>query len=100
VRWSRPIEGTIKTVTIRRDAGQWYVCFSCGIDTPTPARPERPAVGIDVGLEHFATLSEGTHIANPRYFRRGEAVLARRQRILARSFSLPIPCHRVLNPAH
>src|SRR5437870_7138095 len=60
VKWSREIQGTIKTVTIRRDAGQWYVSFSCVLDAPTPARPDRPAVGIDVGLEHFATLSNGS----------------------------------------
>src|SRR6478609_6118118 len=29
VRWSRPIEGMPKTVTISREAGGWYVCISC-----------------------------------------------------------------------
>jgi putative transposase len=29
VHWSRPIEGTIKTVTVSREADGWYVCFSC-----------------------------------------------------------------------
>lgn len=84
VRWSRPLAGTVKTVTVRREANRWYVCFACAVDIATPARPARPAVGIDVGLEHFATFSTGTHVANPRYLRRGEAVLARRQRRLAR----------------
>jgi putative transposase len=36
-------------------------------------------VGLDVGLEHFATLSTGEHIPNPRHCRRGEKALARRQ---------------------
>jgi putative transposase len=85
VRWSRPIEGTIKTVTIRRDADQWYVCFSCVVEIADPLPDSaRPAVGIDLGLEHFATLSDGTHIANPRHFRTGEAGLARRQQALSR----------------
>jgi putative transposase len=85
VRWSRPIEGTIKTVTIRRDADQWYVCFSCRIERldVLPA-PSKPAVGIDMGLEHFASLSTGEHIANPRHFRRGQATLAQRQQAVAR----------------
>jgi putative transposase len=28
VRWSRPVQGTIKTVTVSREADGWYVCFS------------------------------------------------------------------------
>ncbi len=43
-----------------------------------------PAIGLDLGLESFATLSDGTRIENPRHFRQGQAVLAKRQRALAR----------------
>jgi putative transposase len=84
IKWSRPIAGCIKTVTMRRSADQGSVCFSCVVEVDQPAAPDRPAVGIDVGLEHFATLSTGEHIPNPRHFRRGEAVLAKRQQSLAR----------------
>jgi putative transposase len=84
VKWSRPIAGTIKTVTIRRDAERWFVSFSCVVEASQPTPPDRPAVGLDVGLEHFATLSTGEHIANPRHLRQGEALLARRQQALAR----------------
>jgi putative transposase len=80
VRWSRPIQGTIKTVTIHRSADQWHVCFSCVLDVPQPEAPDRPATAIDVGLEYFATLADGSHIDNPRYFREAEDVLAPRQR--------------------
>jgi putative transposase len=82
VRWSRAMAGTIKTVTIRRSAEQWFVCFSCLLDVPRPATPQRPATGIDVGLEYFATLADGSHIANPRYLREAEEALGRRQRRL------------------
>ena len=38
VRWSRPIEGTPKTVTVSREADGWYACFSCeGVPNPTAA---------------------------------------------------------------
>jgi putative transposase len=84
VKWSQPIAGAIKTVTVRRSADQCYVCFSCMVEIAQPAAPDRPAVGIDVGLEHFATLSTGQHIPNPRHFRHGAAVLAQRQQALAR----------------
>jgi putative transposase len=85
VRWSRPIEGTIKTVTIRRNADRWYVCFSCLVEVPD-AMPDaaKPAVGIDLGLEHFATLSTGEHIANPHHFRTGQALVTQRSQALAR----------------
>src|SRR2546423_6560686 len=43
VRWSRPIQGTIKTVTIHRSADQWDVCFSCVLEMPDPVPPDRPA---------------------------------------------------------
>jgi putative transposase len=84
VKWSRPLAGTIKTVTIRRDAERWYVSFSCLSAIAQPEPPDRPAVGIDVGVEHFATLSTGVHIPNPRHFRHGETLLAHRQQALAR----------------
>jgi putative transposase len=80
VRWSRPIQGTIKTVTIHRSADQWHVCFSCVLEVPQPAAPDRPATALDVGLEYFATLADGSHIDNPRYFREAEDLLARRER--------------------
>jgi putative transposase len=49
---------------------------------PQPVPPDRPATAIDVGLEYFATLADGSHIANPRYLREAEETLARRQRRL------------------
>jgi putative transposase len=85
VTWSRPIQGAIKTVTIRRDAGSWFVSCCCLIELadPTPD-PALPAVGIDLGLAHFATLSAGTHVATPRHLRLGQAVLTRRRQTLDR----------------
>jgi putative transposase len=62
----RPIEGTIKTLTIcRSSTGKWYACFSVEYD-PSPLPQKETAVGIDVGLESFATLSNGEKIENPR----------------------------------
>lgn len=78
--YHRPIKGKIKTLTIRRSStGKWYVSFSCEVE---PQRlPELPTqVGIDVGLNTFATLSDGTKIANPRFFRQEEKALAKVQR--------------------
>ena len=80
----RAIEGTIKTVTIRRTpTAKWYVCFSVEADAAT-LEPCALAIGVDVGLTHFATLSTGEHLANPRFFRTDEHALAKAQRRLAK----------------
>ncbi|HEV2458644.1 MAG TPA: transposase, partial [Ktedonobacterales bacterium] len=51
VRWSRPIEGTPKTVTVSREADGWYVSISCA-DVPIQPLPATgQETGIDLGLE-------------------------------------------------
>ena len=87
VRWSRPDgpwEGAPKTVTISREADGWYVAFSCA-DVPTQPLPSTgQETGIDLGLESFATLADGTMIHNPRCYRRAERRLKTAQRRVAR----------------
>jgi len=83
VNLHRPIEGTIKTCTIKREGDNWYLVFTCEVKQHIlPVSGE--AVGIDLGLLHFATLSTGETIENPRYFRKGEKKLAKLQQALAR----------------
>lgn len=83
VKLHRKIEGTIKTVTIKREANRWYVMFSVEYDaTPLPANSD--SVGIDVGIASFAVLSDGTNIENPRYYRKSQALLRVSQRRVAR----------------
>jgi putative transposase len=84
VRWSRPIEGSIKTVTVSREADGWYVSFSCA---DVPARPLPPTgreTGIDVGLKVFLITAEGEVVDNPRLHRRGEKKLKKAQRRVSR----------------
>jgi putative transposase len=80
----RPLEGTPKTCCVRRTrTGTWFVTFSCAVAAPPlPATDE--AVGLDVGLASFATLSTGEQIDNPRFFRRDEKALAKVQRRLSK----------------
>jgi putative transposase len=83
IKMHRLIEGEIKTCTLRRNAsGDWDVSLSCEVNIE-PQAPREEAIGIDVGLTHFATLSNGQEIANPRFFKQGEKVLAKAQRRLA-----------------
>jgi putative transposase len=84
VRWSRPLEGTPKTVTISREADGWYVCFSC-VDVPIqPLPPAEQETGIDLGIEAFATLSDGPRIFNPGWYRKAERALKTAQRRVSR----------------
>ncbi len=85
IKLHRPIVGTAKTLTIRRDSlGNWYACFSCEF-TPEPLPPVPAVVGVDMGLESFATLSTGEKIENPRFFRHDEKALAKAQRRLSKA---------------
>ena len=70
VRLHRPMVGQVKTCTIKRDVNHWYVTFSCEVEE-NPLPPSEEMVGIDLGLLHFATLSTGETIENPRHYRRG-----------------------------
>ena len=84
VHWSRPIEGTPKTVTILREADGWYVCLSCA-DVPMHPLPETgQETGIDLGIESFATLADGTRILTPAYYRKAERYLAKCQQRVSR----------------
>ena len=86
VNLHREVIGDVKEVTIRRGVGErWWVCFSCDLGEAPVKVAVRSAVGIDLGLESFATLTDGSRVENPRYFRRGAGALAVRQRKLARA---------------
>jgi putative transposase len=72
---SREIEGVIKQTTIIEEAGKWYICFSCEIEKEMPKGPLSEAVGIDMGLSHYATLAIGDcnrieKVQNPRFLKK------------------------------
>jgi putative transposase len=84
IRWSRPIEGTPKTVTLTKEADGYYVAISCA-DVPVhPLPPTGQETGIDLGLESFATLADGAPIHTPAYYRKAQAYLRRCARRVAR----------------
>jgi len=80
----RPVEGTIKTVTLKREAGKWYVVFSCELPDVAVLPSVLPNVGIDVGLTHFLTDSNGGQEANPRYLKDALPELRRAERSKSR----------------
>ena len=84
LRWSRPLEGTPKTVTLSREADGWYVCFFCADVPMQPLPATGHETGIDLGLESFATLADGTMMHNPCCYRRAERRLKTAQRKVSR----------------
>jgi len=84
VRWSRPLEGMPKTVTISKEADGWYVSVSCVEISLQPLPPTGQETGIDLGLESFATLADGSHILPPACYRKAERRLKRMQRCVSR----------------
>lgn len=86
-RESRSLHGRIQQATIKREGEHWFVSFACEVEIPAPtpvAAGQARAVGIDVGLSCFATLSNGTAVENPRFLKRSLAKLKRAQRRLSR----------------
>jgi putative transposase len=80
----RPLEGTPKTVTVSREADGWYASISCA-DVPIQfLLATGKETGIDLGIEAFATLSDGTRIFNPGWYRKAERALKTAQRRVSR----------------
>ncbi|MFD9543897.1 RNA-guided endonuclease InsQ/TnpB family protein [Streptomyces sp. NPDC060022] len=84
VKWSRMLPSVPSTVTVVKDAaGRYFVSFV--VETDPQALPLTDnVVGIDLGLTHFAILSDGTKIDSPRFLRRAEKKLKREQQRLSR----------------
>ena len=80
----RPIEGIIKTCTIKKDIDQWYVSFSVEIDLPIIPVEIKTETGIDVGLKSLITMSNGCQIEPPEFLRKSDAKLTREQKRLSR----------------
>ncbi len=86
IKLHRELKGEVKTLTIKRENGNWYACFSCIVALePLPTLDN--STGIDVGLETFATLSSGDKIPNPRWYQAAQKRLRRAQRKVARRTS-------------
>lgn len=84
VKWSRALPSTPSAVTVVKDAADRYFA-SFVVETEPETLPETDAVvGVDLGLSHFAILSDGTKIDSPRFLRRAEKKLKKAQRHLSR----------------
>ncbi len=82
-RNSRDVLGDVKNATVSHSGGKWFVSIQteCEVDPPLP---NGAAVGIDMGIARFATLSDGSHIEPLNSFKKHQQRLARYQRAMSR----------------
>jgi len=82
VRFSREVLGTVKNITVSQSCGKWFVSIQTEREVEQPV-PQGGAVGIDMGVARFATLSDGTFYAPLGSFKRHEAALRKAQQALS-----------------
>jgi putative transposase len=84
IKKHRDLVGLIKTLTIKKSpAGRWYAIFISEIGIEHPKRKEQKEVGIDLGVEHYAHLSDDVIIENPRHLKKAEVRLKKRHKALS-----------------
>jgi putative transposase len=82
----RPLEGRLKSITIKQEGNKWYVSCLCEVPDANPVMDisEDETVGVDLGIKEFAVTSDGEVIASKNFFRNDQKKLAKEQRSLSR----------------
>ncbi|MGZ2743212.1 RNA-guided endonuclease InsQ/TnpB family protein [Burkholderia stagnalis] len=83
-RNSRDVLGEVRNATVSRHAGKWFVSIQTAREVEQPVPQASRAVGIDLGIARFATISDGSYLAPLNSFKRHEARLRRAQRAMSR----------------
>jgi len=84
VKLHRPVQGTIKTISLKYEGDKWYCIVSCDLGDIQVPKNNKPAIGIDLGLEHFLTTSDEEHEPNPRFLKHELPELHRASRAVSR----------------
>lgn len=87
VKWHRrlPAKGTLCVVRVRRQAARWYAGIVIALPEPAHhAQADGPPVGVDLGIQNFAALSNGELIPGPRAYRAAAQQLRKAQRRVSR----------------
>ena len=81
----RELKGEIKNATISKSTtGKYYISFLCVVNKPVKHKKTGKDIGIDLGLKDFVITSDGQRYCNPKFTKKYEIKLARKQRILSR----------------
>jgi putative transposase len=79
----RPVRGRVKTISVKREGRRWYVVLACDDVPAEPLPATGSTVGIDMGVRHFLTTSDGEHVQNPRFLQTMAKELATAQQHLS-----------------
>ena len=80
-----PVTGVhILNATVSERAGRWFVSVQVEMEIPDPEAKEKPIVGVDLGINRLAQVSDGTCFENPRALKKSLARLKRLQRRVSR----------------
>jgi putative transposase len=74
----------IKRVRLVKRADGYYVQFCISVDREEVILPTKDTIGLDMGLNHFYTDSNGEQVENPRFYRQAEKSMKRSQRLVSR----------------
>lgn len=83
LRLSRPVDGKVKTATVKREADGWYVVLVCEVEMQRLPKTGQ-SVGLDAGLTSVLATSNNEVFNAPKYFSKAQKALAKAQRRLAR----------------
>jgi putative transposase len=83
-RNSRAVQGVVRNVTISHSGGKWFAAIQTQREVEPPVSTATTAIGIDVGIARFATMSDGDFIAPLNSFKKHQQRLARYQRRMSR----------------
>ena len=83
-RNSREVLGEVKNVTVTHSCAKWFVSIQTEREVESTLPPATTAIGIDVGVVRFATMSDGSHIEPINSFKKHQERLARYQRRMSR----------------
>ena len=83
-RNSREVLGEVKNVTVSHSCGHWYISVQTEREVSDVIHPSTSAIGVDMGIAQFATLSDGHVFAAVNSFKQKQKQLARYQRAFSR----------------
>jgi len=83
-RNSREVLGEVKNVTVSHSCGHWYISVQTEREVSDAKHPSTSAIGVDMGIAQFATLSDGHVFAAVNSFKQKQKQLARYQRAFSR----------------
>jgi len=86
MRLHREVTGTPKTATVIREIDQWFLALSVArsASDKQPSRMSIGSIGIDMGISSIITLSDGSTIGNPRFFKQAGNQIRKLQKQISR----------------